>query len=140
MLLGDIKAEALKIMGLPGAMNVSYLDVGPLKNDPTYALYLYAMPGAINRAIDRFVVKEVIVRPKEYVTINTPETKDFNELGIDDMLCRMLPYFIVGEIYSNDEPVIAANNRNTFEGLLEEYAEHIRERQEQVEVIYREVL
>lgn len=135
MLLGDVKAEALKIMGLPGTMNVSYLDVGVLKSDPTYAPYLNAMPGVINRAIDRFVVKEMIPPPKERIASSTPETKDLNDLGIDDILARIIPYFIVGEVYTSEEPTIAANNRNIFESLTEEY-EGMR-RQEQVETIYR---
>ena len=116
MLLGEIKAEALTLMGI-NTLNASYPDIDNLKSHPTYSGYLYAMVGAINRALDRFVTVGAI-DDGERITHKTSET---NELGIDDALARIIPYYIVGEVFAIDEPNVSANCRSMFEQLLEEY-------------------
>ena len=136
MLLGDVKAEALKIMKINTFMNISYLDIDGLKGDSTYTGYLYAMNGAINRAFDRFYIKEAIDAPVAAVTVDTPETLDLQDVGINDVLARMIPLFIVGDVFAMDEPEIAAQQRNLFETSLEEYLGPQRFQQTQVETIY----
>ena len=136
MYLGDVKAEALKIMNINTFMNISYLDIDSLKEDTTYSGYLYAMNGAINRAFDRFYIKEVISEPVAAVNVQTPETLDLNELGINDVLARMLPSYLVSEVFAMDEPEVAAYHRNIFEGSLEEYLGSQRFQQTQVETVY----
>ena len=136
MLLGDVKAEALKIMNINTFMNISYLDIDGLKEDGTYSGYLYAMNGAINRAFDRFYIKEAIAEPCKAVSVETPETLDLNDIGINDVLARMLPSFLVSEVFAMDEPEIAAYHRNLFEVSLEEYFGAQRFQQTQVETVY----
>ena len=137
MYLGEVKAEALKIMNINSFMNISYLDIDGLKEDGTYAGYLYAMNGALNRAFDRFYIKEAIAEPiASAVTVETPETLDLNELGINDVLARMLPSYLVSEVFAMDEPEVAAYHRNIFESSLEEYLGSQRFQQTQVETVY----
>lgn len=136
MYLGDVKAEALKIMNINTFMNISYLDIDGLKEDSTYTGYLYAMNGAINRAFDRFYIKEAVDEPVSAITVTTSETLDLNDLGINDVLARMLPSFIVSEVFAMDEPEVAAYHRNLFEASVDEYLQAQRNRQTQVETIY----
>lgn len=137
MFLGDIKAEALKIMNVNTFMNISYMDIDGLKADSTYSGYLYAMIGAINRAFDRFYIKEAVEEPIQAISVETPEETDMRTYGLNDVLARMIPLFIVGDIFAMEEPGISANNRNLFEASLEEYLDAKRTRQTQVESIYR---
>ncbi len=92
MKLGEIKLESLRLMGA----NDDELDIEKLedyKNDERYKDYLERMPGAINRAISRLTVYNVIptktvdVRPSQGITIkqflkfNLKELiRDFNSL------------------------------------------------------------
>lgn len=136
MYLGDVKAEALKIMSVEQFMNISYLDIDGLKNDVTYKGYLYSMIGAINRALDRLYVKEAIVEPIRAITAADKETLDLQDLGVNDVLARLLPLYVVGDVFAMEEPSVAANNRNMFEAQLEEYLQSPRFQQTQVETIY----
>jgi hypothetical protein len=94
------------------------------------------MNGAINRAFDRFYVKEAISEPVAALRTETDETLDLNTLGINEVLCRMLPSFIVGEVNVLDEPDLAAYHRNLFETSLEEYLGAQRFQQTEVERVY----
>jgi hypothetical protein len=139
MLLGEVKAEALKIMNINTSMDISYLSISALKSDPTCAGYLYSMTGAINRAFDRLYIKEAVDEPITAISSTTQEKTDLETYGVNDVLARMVPMFIVGEIFAIEEPEVAANNRNMFESTLEEYVrrKHLQETQGQVETIYR---
>ena len=136
MLLGEIKAEALKLMQVNQTQNISYLNIDSLKQDSSLSAFIYAMPGAINRAFDRLYVLEAIQQEPISITVETPETYDLSETGIPNILLRMLPFFIVGEIFSSDEADIAANYRNQFEAGVEEYLKMQRLQQTEVEIVY----
>ena len=136
MLLGEVKAEALKLVVTSTQMNISYLDIDGLKNNPTYAGYLYAMNGSINRALDRFWVVGVIPEEIPAITAETSEITDLKDLGVKDVLARMIPLYIVGDIVANEMPNIAQDKRNEFEHSLEEYLSSKPFQQEKVETIY----
>ncbi len=53
MKLGEIKAEAINLMGLITDTSVDWTNIDTLYNDDTVASYLYAMNGSINRALMR---------------------------------------------------------------------------------------
>lgn len=135
MKLGDIKAEALKIIGINQQMDITYLDVLNLKLDPTYATYLFSMVGAINRALDRLYVKEAIDEPVS-VTVETMEDTEMSDLGVNDVLARMIPLYVVGDVFATEEPSFAAEKRNEFESALEEYLHAQRFQQERVEIVH----
>jgi hypothetical protein len=136
MLLGEIKAEALKLMQVNQSQNISYLDIASLKNDSSVSAFIYAMPGAINRAFDRLYVLEAIEENINPVTNETPDTYDLIETGVPNILLRMIPFFVVGEIYSADEPSLASSCRNQFEASVEEFMRMQRRQQTQVEIVY----
>ena len=136
MLLGEIKAEALKLMQVNQNQNISYLDITTLKQDPSIAAFIYAMPNAINRAFDRLYVLEAIDEQVEEVTNDTPDSYNLQELGVPSILLRMIPLFVVGDVYAIDEPSLAANCRNQFELSVEEYMRMQRRQQTHVEIVY----
>ena len=135
MKLGEVKAEALKLMGLNNELNIEYLDIGALKNDPTYATYLNNMVGAINRAFDRLYILGAIEEAVE-IAHDTPEYLDLEEKGINGILARMLPMYIVSELFALEEPDFAANQRNQFETAVEEYMGAPRFQQAYVDLVY----
>lgn len=45
---------------------------------------------------------------------------DTDELPIPDDIARLIPYFIKGDLYQEDEPNLAADARNTFEACLQD--------------------
>lgn len=138
MLLGEVKAEALRIMNVNPNMQISYLDIDGLKNDPTYVGYLSAMNGAINRALDRFYAQGVLTEEAQGVDARTKETLDLKEeYGISEALCRMIPLYVVGDVFAIEEPSLAAKCRNEFEATLEEYLNAPRFQQTQVETVFK---
>lgn len=123
MRVGDIKAEALKMTGVNGGMNITYLDINGLQNDETYAAYLILMDGAINRAVDRFVSRGVLKAEEAVYVDGTTQPAD--EMAIPDNLARIIPYYVKGEVMANDEPDSAAYAMSMFESLLETIAENL---------------
>jgi hypothetical protein len=145
--LGEIKAMALVKMGIHDTQKISMGDIEGLEQDNTYAPYLNAMLRSIERCIDRFYVKRAIpVRPLRLSYNPGPATKmteffDADENGskdyVTDDLLRLIPLYIVGDVFSLDEPDYAVSCRNEFESALEEYALRIEhEGAEQVQIIY----
>ena len=138
MTIGEIKAEVLKLMNINEALNLSALDVGTLYDDPTYAGYLYSMPPAINRALDRFYLTEAY-EGTERISTDTSDETDIESLegDLSPELVRLIPLYVVSEVFSAEEPSYSAEKRNEFEILLEGYLKSSRysERQTQVEVV-----
>lgn len=65
-----------------------------------------------------------IVSYYQRVAILTSYVSSFDletQLGINDGLACLIPYFIAAELYQEDEPSIAAGYRNTFEAMLADY-------------------
>lgn len=135
MKLGDIKAEALKIIGVNQQMDITYLDIPTLKTDPTYATYLFSMNGAINRALDRFFVTGAM-NSSTSIGSETMEDTEMSDIGVNDVLARMIPLYVVGDVFATEEPSFAAEKRNEFESALEEYLYAQRFQQEQVEIVH----
>ena len=142
MTLGEIKVEALKIMTANAELNITEADLPSYKKDPAYAGYIYAMTGAVNRAFDRLYILGAVDEEIMPVTVYTSEATSLDQgteerIAVPGILLRMIPLFVVGDIYATDEPNMAANCRNQFEANVEEY---IRMRkhapQNSVEVVY----
>lgn len=74
MKLGDIKAEALKLMFANYDVDITADTISDLYDNPSLKNYLFAMPGAINRCFNRFK-SEMMLREKA-VTI-TPTEGDY---------------------------------------------------------------
>lgn len=50
------------------------------------------------------------------------DTSDTDELELEDKFARIIPYFIKGELYQEEEPALAADATNRFEALLMDFA------------------
>lgn len=137
MTVGGIKAEALKLMVANETLDITDIDITVYKQNPAYASYIYAMTGAINRAFDRLYILGAVDEEIAPITVYTPETTDLIETRkVSGILLRLIPLFVVGDVYAMDEPAVAANMRNQFEVSVEEYLK-IQSRQQQiVDVVY----
>ena len=137
MTVGEIKAEALKLMVANDELNITTLDITAYKNNPAYSSYLYAMVGAINRAFDRLYILGAVDEEIAPITVYTPESTDLSETRkVSGILLRLIPLYVVGDVYAMDEPEIAANMRNQFETNVEEYLKIPSKQQQSVNVVY----
>lgn len=74
-----------------------------------------------------------VYRPKVKIDVITDE----DEVPLPDELARIIPYWVKGEVYQDDEPNIAADAKNQFEQFLIAYARENTNRQSSVESVYR---
>ena len=65
---------------------------------------------------EKFVIEYMPI-----LDIITTTTDNNFEIDVPETLARMIPYFVKGELYEQDEPEIAATSRNIFESALSEY-------------------
>lgn len=139
MKIGEIKAEALMLMGVNSNTNISWTDIEGYKDEPSYSSYIYAMVGAINRCLSRFyIVGAIDVKPLP-IDANTEEYAEITAFaeGVDDVLANMIPLYVVGDVFALDEPSVAQNKRSEFEGMLEEYmGKRAYTTQDKVDIIY----
>ena len=138
MTLGKIKAEALRIMVANAELDVSELDIASYKQNPAYASYIFAMTGAINRAFDRLYILGAVDKEILPVSVYTSETADLSATrDVPNILLRLIPLFVVGDVYATDEPNMAASCRNQFEANVEEYVKMRKHTpQTSVDVVY----
>lgn len=118
MVLGEIKAQALMLMGIGGALNITWSDINSYKNDTSYAPYIHAMNGAINRCFSRLYTVGAV---DEEIPSVSADTVEYTEIPIHDSLAQLIPLYVVGDVFAMEEPSVAQNKRNEFEALLEDY-------------------
>lgn len=117
MTLEEIKKESLKLMFTNQDNEIDELDLEALANDDNYGDYLVNMPGSINRAIVRLKSKGI-----EYTGDRiTKDTSDDYVLPIDEELSELIPYFVKGELYEEDNAQQAAIAKNYFEDTVDDY-------------------
>ena len=117
MTIGEIKKEALKMMFTNQDNEIDSLDMTDLYADSNYGDFLNNMYGSINRAISR-------LKSKGFPYVGSRLTKDSSddaELVLDEELCEIIPYFIKGELYEEDNAQQAAIARNLFEDMADDY-------------------
>ena len=132
MTVGEIKKEALKLMFTNQDNEIDNADkVSNLENDDNYGDYLVNMYGCINRAIVRLKSKGVETNQQRL----TSTTGDDEVLDIEEELCELIPYFIKGELYEEDNPQQASIARNYFEDTVDDYL--ATKNQTDVEVVWR---
>lgn len=138
MKLGEIKLEALKLMFVNDGeiLNMENLDEYLYGNE-VYRGYLVNMVGSINRSLNRFKMKNIKpLDDKEYVKF-TDDTPNDTEIDfIPEELQEIIPYFIKGELYQEDEPNMASSSMNYFESLLDDYLDNRPPTQEKVKILY----
>ena len=117
MTIEQIKKEALKLMFTNQDNDIDTKTIKELLQDDNYGDYLVNMYGCINRAIVRLKSKGV-----EYTGERlTGKEEDSTELPLDPALCELIPYFIKGELYEEDNPQQAAIAKNYFESTVDDY-------------------
>lgn len=117
MTIGEIKKEALKLMFTNQDNEIDSLDMEDLYADSNYGDFLNNMYGSINRAIVRLKSKGVQYTGERLRT----DTSDDTELDLDEELCMLIPYFLKGDLYEEDNAQQAAIARNLFEDMVDDY-------------------
>lgn len=117
MTIGEIKKEALKLMFTNQDNEIDSLDMEDLYADSNYGDFLNNMYGSINRAIVRLKSKGVEYKG-EWLK---PNISDDTELTLDPELCMLIPYFIKGDLYEEDNAQLAVVSRNMFEDMVDDY-------------------
>lgn len=210
MRLGDIKAEALRLMFVNFNQDVNAENLPELLTDETYASYLVNMNGSIMRGLERaaqagklgvksfelpeedsegvkiignsvrydlskllddfYYVDKIVYDAQDWQayngytayriegkTIILPrlrradesyrllyhamppdvfELKDTDDVDIPERVARLLPYYIKGELYEEEEPSAAVNARNIFEQSLAEMTDTENTNVNQVQTVY----
>lgn len=74
-----------------------------------------------------------------YPTIKTinEETQDTDEIWIPEKIARLIPYFIKGDLYQEEEPDLAADARNIFEASLDDLKKQNQSKQDYVYRTFR---
>lgn len=117
MTIEEIKKEALKLMFTNQDNEIDERTIAELEQDDNYGDYLTNMYGSINRAIVRLKSKGI-----EYTGQRlTKDTRDETVLPIDEELSELIPYFIKGELYEEDNPQQASIAKNYFEATTDDY-------------------
>ena len=118
--IGELKAQALLLMGVNNARGVSGGDINALKYDPTYGTYIFGMNGAINRCLSRMYMVGALNEQPIQVDNGADEMSDVTEYAPDITLplANLIPLYIVGDVFALDEPSVAQNKRNEFEDSL----------------------
>lgn len=117
MTIEEIKKEALKLMFTNQDNEIEESTIIELEQDDNYGDFLVNMNGSINRALVRLKSKGV-----EYTGERLNKNTDNNQtLDIDENLCELIPYFIKGELYEEDNPQQAAIAKNYFEDTVDDY-------------------
>ena len=139
MTIAEIKKEALKLMFTNQDNEIDSQLISELMGDDNYGDYLANMDGCINRAIVRLKSKGVEFEG-EWERLTPPAQEDIDihnqkELPIDPELSELIPYFIKGELYEEDNPQQASIARNYFEDTVDDYLS--TKNQTAVEVVWR---
>ena len=118
--IGELKAQALMLMGINNAFNISSGDIEGLKDNPTYGAYIYGMNGAINRCLGRMYMVGALSDEPEFLTEDAEESHSISVYAknITAPLASLIPLYIVSDVFALDEPSFAQNKRNEFEQAL----------------------
>lgn len=68
----------------------------------------------------------------------TSGTAEDTEIALPKRLCEIMPLFIKGDLYQEDEPSIAAESRNLFEASLESFNQENTTRQTKIANTYNQ--
>ncbi len=104
MKLGEIKAEAINLMGLLTGQSVDYTNIDTLLNDDTFASYLHAMNGSLNRALVRLYEAGLLGEASKII--------ESNDIGIDGYdVSQIEDYGKLERVYITDgnfrKPILA---------------------------------
>lgn len=74
-----------------------------------------------------------------YTELATSETLgDTGTVLLDADVARLIPYFVKGELYQDDEPNLAGESRNLFEQMLAALRTRTHSRQSKIKMVYKQ--
>lgn len=77
----------------------------------------------------------IIYYPKLKTMDDTVQDND--EMWLPDNIARLIPYFIKGDLYQEEEPNLAADARNIFEACLDDLKAQTQSKQNYIYQVYR---
>lgn len=132
MTLGEIKVEALRVIGANLSEDLSAESMDELLKTEKYRSYLVNMVGPINRCLSILLRRGMLDKPIR-VSGGDNDSLELSELGLSDELAELIPFYIKYELCGADDPDLAAQAFALFERLLGEVMAHNGKRQERVE-------
>ena len=99
--------------------------------------------------VDYSLEGDLLILPKDnrkptysivyYPTIKTIDDSiaDTDEMWIPDKISRLIPYFVKGDLYQEEEPSLAADARNLFEACLDDIKKNQHSKQNYIHQTYR---
>lgn len=129
MTLSEIIIEVLLIVHPVGSGELVPEMVGDYLNDEAYRDYIIRIPGAVARAMADMALKRILPGGGEDETWTDDwhepdglpimkrmslEERD-EDVGLEDTLARLIPYYVVSELYQHEEPGLASYYRNLYE-------------------------
>ena len=128
MTLSEIIIEVLLIVHPVGSGGMDTSQVGEYLEDEAYRDYIIRIPGAVERAMADMALKRILPGggdENEGDDWNEPdglpmmkrmtlEERD-EDIGLEDTLARLIPYYVVSELYQHEEPGLASYYRNLYE-------------------------
>ncbi len=131
MTLGEIKVEALRVIGVNLSEDLSEQNMDELLETEKYRSYLVNMVGPINRCLSIFLRRGVIEKPIR-VGLGAKDSLELEALGLSEELSELVPFYIKYELCGMDDPDLAAQAFAFFERSLGEIMAHSGKRQERV--------
>lgn len=94
----------------------------------------YVVEGNNLILFDKDAVYKLVYKPRiKRITSYTPDSED---IGVDDSIAVLIPYYIKGDVYRDDEPAEAAEARNWYEAAISEISMHDNSKQTYVHRAY----
>ncbi len=115
MNIGDIKIEALHLMFATQGDRLSSEELADLYGREDYGSYLVAMRGSVNRCYADLEIRGTVSEPIARLSDGGDDTET---CPLPDCIAAWIPYWIVGELYREDEPELAAE-------MMARYEKHI---------------
>ena len=120
MTLAEVKKEALKIMFVNQDFVINQSTIEQLNADNNYSDYLQNMNGSINRCVKRLKGAGVLFYNK-WTNLNDDSSDDLDlDTYFDEDYQELIPYWVKGELYQEDNYTIAITTKNEFEQRLAE--------------------
>lgn len=139
MTLSEIMVEVLLIVHPVGSGEMDPSLIGEYLNDEAYRDFIIRIPGATERALADMALKRILPgnflpgsilpgtgagetgadewhEPDGLAQVKRLSLEGRDEdIGIQETLARLIPYYVVSELYQHEEPGLASYYRNLYE-------------------------
>ena len=129
MTLSEIMVEVLLIVHPVGSGEMDPSLIGEYLNDEAYRDFIIRIPGATERALADMALKRILPgngagetgadewhEPDGMAQVKRLSLEGRDEdIGIQETLARLIPYYVASELYQHEEPGLASYYRNLYE-------------------------